>query len=99
MTTSTTPSVGDLVRVSGVFKNASDVLTDPSTVTCKYRTPKGAVTTVTWAGGGVVRDSVGAFHVDIDVTLPGTWVYRWYSTGTVQASEESTFEAAAVELA
>jgi len=38
-----------------------------------------------------VKDSVGVYHADIPVTLPGLHYFRWAGTGTVTAAEESTF--------
>ena len=43
-----TYDVGDQVRVSAVFKNAAGTDTDPTAVTCKVKTPAGAITTYTY---------------------------------------------------
>lgn len=86
---------GDIVRVSTTpgFKNAAGVLTDPTTVTLRWRRHGETETVLTWAGAGVIRDSVGLFHVDITVVEPGLHYYRWEGTGTVTAAEEGTFSA------
>ena len=85
---------GDIVRVSTTpgFANASGVLTDPTTVSLRWRVAGGVETT--WVFGTdaqVVKDSVGVYHADIPVTLPGLHYFRWAGTGTVTAAEESTF--------
>jgi hypothetical protein len=37
-------------------------------------------------GAELVKDSTGVYHVDIDADEAGKWLYRFYSTGTGQAS-------------
>lgn len=90
---------GDVVRVSTTpgFTNSAGVLTDPTTVTLRWRVAGGAETTYTWTavvpGTDIVRDSVGVFHADITVTSPGLHYFRWEGTGAVAAAEEGTFSA------
>lgn len=82
---------GDLIRCSILIK-VSDTPTDPTTLKYKVKDPAGTSTTYTYGtDAALVRDSVGAFHIDISVTLAGTYRYRWESTGTAQGAEEDTF--------
>lgn len=96
---------GDVVRVrtndpavagSG-FKDAAGVLADPTTVTLRWRVAGSAETTWTRPAAGpdtqIVRDSVGVYHADIPVTLPGLHYFRWKGVGVVDAAEEGTFSA------
>lgn len=84
--------VGDLVHCTAVFADAVDVPTDPTTVTFRLRPPMGAALSYVWPGAfQVVRDAVGAFHVDVAPTMPGTWYWRWEATGDVQAVQEGQF--------
>jgi len=85
--------VGDLVRVSAVFKNASAVATDPTAISFKYRKPStGVVTTLVYpTDAALVRDSQGNYHVDISITEKGVWIHKFIGTGAVQAVEESNF--------
>ena len=65
---------------------------DPGTVALALELPDGTVTTYTYAGGTVTKDSVGNYSKDVSVTTPGTYQYRWTSTGTGQGSEEGWFQ-------
>ncbi len=95
---------GTLVRVAtytgpvssptGGFLNSSGVLTDPSTVTLKYRTSEtGAVITVTYPAAPVVKDGTGLYHADLDTTgsAEALWSYEWVGSGLVQAVASSAF--------
>jgi len=84
--------IGDLVRVSAVFKNTLAVATDPTTVSCKVRQPNGTVTTLVYGvNNELVKDSTGNYHTDISVTARGIWMHKFIGTGSVQATEEKTF--------
>lgn len=83
---------GDLVRVTGTFKNAAGELLDPGTVRFKFKDPTGLVTTFTYlTDGQLVRDSLGTFHVDIDANSSGDFFYRWESLGSGKAAAENSF--------
>lgn len=87
-----TYDVGDLVRVSAVFANSAGTAIDPTVVTLQVKVPAGTTTTYTYLTDvALVKDSPGHYHVDVNVTASGEWWYRWASTGTGQAAEESAF--------
>ena len=89
-TTPITPreyDVGDGVRTTSLFK-VSGVLTDPTTVTIKIKSPDGTITTKTWAGGDIVRTSLGVFTHTFTVTAAGSWWYRWEGAGAVIGAAE-----------
>lgn len=79
--------VGDVVRSTATFKVAG-VLTDPTTVTFKYKSPSGTIVTKTYALSEVTKDSTGIYHYDFTVDAAGTWFYRWISTGTAAGASE-----------
>lgn len=82
---------GDLVKVSAVFKRGAG-FDDPTAVTLKLRKGDGTVVTFTYPPAGtIVRDSLGKFHADISIDLPGTWAYRWEGTAPVQSAGQETF--------
>lgn len=84
--------VGDLVRVSAVFKNAAGTATDPTATSIKIRKPDGVVTTLVFGvDGALIRDSAGTFHTDISITMKGEWIHKFIGTGAVQAVEEKNF--------
>ena len=79
--------VGDVVTIYGAWTNAAGSATDPGTVYAKYRDPSGTVTTLQYnVDEALVRDSAGNYHVDIDADEDGKWLYRFYSTGSGQAT-------------
>jgi len=83
---------GALVRVRANFENAAGTAIDPTAILCKYSNPAGTVTTLTYGTDvELVRSATGIYYVDIDASSPGRWNYRFYSTGTGQAAEQSSF--------
>ncbi len=92
MTAANLYDLGDLVRVSGAFRNAAGTLIDPSTVGFEFRKPDGTITSYVYpTHAQLVKDATGTYHVDIDANAAGTWRWRWESTGTGQAAEEGAF--------
>jgi hypothetical protein len=81
---------GDIVILDVTFqaRDSGGVLvpTDPTTVVCSVKAPNGTVTTP-----APVKDTTGVYHVDVDVTLSGTYHYRWEGTGAAQGAEEGRF--------
>lgn len=78
---------GQLVRLSVTFTVAG-VNTDPTTVTCKVKTPDGTTTTQTYNPGNIVRDGTGQYHYDLAAVEKGYTYYGFYGTGTCSAAEE-----------
>jgi len=84
--------IGDRVRLSATF-SLNAVNTDPTTVIVKVRTPRGLETKYTYiTDSAVVKDAVGKYHVDVDITESGYWYQRWQGTGAVVAAEEQSFQ-------
>lgn len=84
---------GKLVRASAAFTNSAGTALDPDAVKVKVRTPAKVTTEYVYGTDAeVVKDSTGNYHLDIDASLSGLYYVYWYSTGTGQAAEESSFE-------
>lgn len=81
---------GDLIRVKATF-TVSSVVTDPTAITLKVKDPDGTITTYTYAGGSITKDSTGVYHKDLSVSNDGVWYYRFEGTGTCQAASENKF--------
>lgn len=82
---------GTEVRVSALFTVAGTP-TDPTTVTAIIRDPDGVETTYLYGTDAeLVKDSTGAYHVDVDADVAGRWVYRFAGTGTAQAALDQVF--------
>lgn len=75
---------GDTKRLTATFRNLSDVLTDPTTVTLTVRDPDGTEASYTYAGGTISKESTGVFYRDHDFTKAGRHIERWTATGTVK---------------
>ena len=86
-------TVGVLVRLSAAFLNAAGTAADPSTVTFRYRTPAGTVTTLVYGvDGALVKASTGNYHVDLAIpNTVGEWTYRWSSTGDPSTAADGSF--------
>jgi hypothetical protein len=83
--------LGDLVRVTFTFKDASGVVADPSVVRFEWKLEQGGTPTAFLYPTGIVKDSTGVYHYDIDASAEGTYFYRAWSTGTGQAAAEDSF--------
>lgn len=86
--------VGDRVRSSVVFTDDATpaVITDPTAVEVTIDPP--GVGTVTYVYGvdvEVVKDGVGEYHVDFDITVNGRWWVQWTGTGAVTAADTTNF--------
>lgn len=78
---------GQIVTVTGTFKNSLQVLTDPSVVMLTVKTPNEVEVTYTYLSGAqIAKTSTGIYTSDLDTTgKRGLWIYTWWSTGTNQA--------------
>tara|TARA_R100000808_G_C2095037_1_gene114012 strand:+ start:539 stop:823 length:285 start_codon:yes stop_codon:yes gene_type:complete len=86
--------VGDLVRLTGTFKDINGTLHDPTAVVLEITDPAGTKTTPT-----PTNSSVGVYDYDLDLNQEGRWLYRFSATGTGQAAEENTLVARAKQTA
>lgn len=81
---------GDLVRLSVNFKDLLGVDADPTTVTLSIIDPdEGAPVGI--ALPPIVKDSIGNYHHDFNVTKVGEYRYEWKGTGTIQSVEVGQF--------
>ena len=83
---------GDLVVCSGSFKNSAGTLIDPTTVAFHYKLENGTSASYLYGTDAeLVKDAVGIYHANLSAGSPGTWYFRFVSTGTGQAAEESSY--------
>lgn len=92
-----TYDIGDSVRTTATFK-VGGVLTDPTTITLKYKNPAGTTVTKTYALSDVVKDSTGVYHFDFTTDTAGTWFYRWEGTGAAKGAAEVQIQVRASEF-
>ena len=74
-------------------RTLDDAAVDPAVVVFLYRLgPTGTITTLTYlTDADLIKDSVGNYHADIDLTTPGTLYWEWRGTGANQAADEGNF--------
>jgi hypothetical protein len=84
--------IGDLMRITGEFRDQFGNYIDPAAVNVTITTPGGTVTTKVYLVDlDLIRDSAGIYHVDISLTAAGLWSYRWFSTGIGQGAATCYF--------
>ena len=86
--------IGDLVTLTGTFTDAptNGTVHDPTTVSVTIREPDGTATTYVYGTDAeVTKASTGVYNCDWSIDQSGQHFYRWFATGTGQASEESSF--------
>jgi hypothetical protein len=78
---------GSTLRIA-VKVQAAGVDVDPTALTVKARKPNGLITSYTYAGATVTKDSVGDYHVDVLLDKGGTWVLGSVGTGSNPGAAE-----------
>ena len=81
---------GQKVRLSATFRDDADDLGDPTAVVAKViHIDDKSVTTYTYGvDAELVRDSLGAYHVDYTFSSSGAWAYRFEGTGVLVTADE-----------
>lgn len=80
---------GAKATLSVTFANASNVATDPSSLTLTIVDPSGNSTVLT--ASDVVKDSTGVYHYLLTVDEAGEWFYQWAGTGTGAVVNQGSF--------
>lgn len=77
-----------VVRLIARFKSIGKVAVDPTAVFVLVDSPDDAVVSYQYGvDAEIVKSDTGVYYIDIDTSGdPGTWSYRWYSTGEHQTS-------------
>ncbi len=91
--------VGQVVRFEAEFRNADNVLTDPTEVLFSWVHPSGISTSLTYEiDASLVRYGRGLYRVDLEVDAPGRWQWSFSSTGSGQAVRDGAFTARAARV-
>jgi hypothetical protein len=80
--------VGASMRSRCYFR-VDGTLTDPTTVTFKFKNPAGTVTTWVYGVGAEVKKSAtGSYWAVVPLDSAGSWYHRWEGTGTAKGAKE-----------
>lgn len=85
---------GQLLRAPAIFRKRDGTLFDPVAVTFRVKRPGSSpqVTELVYGvDADVVKNSVGNYHVLLEVDAAGTWHVRWEGSGPFQAADEISF--------
>ncbi|GMU80033.1 MAG: hypothetical protein AMXMBFR46_28210 [Acidimicrobiia bacterium] len=82
-----THDIGDVVKLTGTFRDAAGDLADPTAVTVTVLEPDGTTSTPTASSA-----STGVWTATVSIDQSGTWRYRWAGTGVVVTAEEGAFD-------
>lgn len=93
---SSTYKLGTSVKVSVQFDDVDGVAGDPATVLCYVQKPSdadGVRTTYTYGtDDDLVKDGTGAYHLWIEATEVGTYVYGFKGDGGLDVANSATFD-------
>lgn len=85
--------VGNTKKLLVEFRNESNALFDPDTVTVKYRCTGGALQTFTYpADSEIIKSATGKYHHYCYLDMAGDWDYRWEGSGSLAAASEGRFK-------
>jgi hypothetical protein len=76
---------GDTYPANVTVRDDDGDLVDPDTLSLNVRDPEGDITTYVYGTDEeVVRDSLGVYYADVEIGVPGMWVFAWSTTNEEQ---------------
>jgi hypothetical protein len=83
--------INDVIRLAVTFADGGTAV-DPGAVTIKIRPPVGDIVTYVYGtDAALVRTATGAYRVDYEPTMHGTYQWRAIGSSTNKAAGEGTF--------
>lgn len=87
-----TYDIGDVVLAVAEFRNASNSLVDPDTVSARTYSPSGSTTTYIYGVDAVLTKlATGRYQLSLEPAASGPWYYKFFGTGTNKGAGESFF--------
>jgi hypothetical protein len=84
--------IGDRVRLTASFTDASSVAADPTGITCQVSRRQIPNSTTTYVySSTITRTGAGVYYVEVTPSAEGVWDYRFVGTGSVIAAGEGSF--------
>ncbi len=81
-----------ILRITVEFRDNNGDLADPTTVDFSYRIDHGAITEYVYGvGSEIVRDSIGVFYTDLELSISGNYAYHFMGGGAIENAIEDTF--------
>jgi len=77
----TTYIAGTTIKAKAEFRNSSNVLIDPTSVTLKYKKPDDSIVTKTTGALEITKTSVGIYEIYLTLDLAGKYSFRWEGAG------------------
>jgi hypothetical protein len=88
-----TYGINNLVHLSVQFTQlVGNTPIDPTTITLLVRAPDQTIATYTYAASQIIRDGVGAYHYDLDVTQTGYYNYQFEGGGNLICQSNDQFQ-------
>ncbi len=86
--------VGDDALLTATFRTVSgNTAVDPTAIFLKVMLPDLSITTYEYGvGDEITRTGTGIYTFTQSCDTAGLYQYRWYSTGTGKAAQESSFQ-------
>ncbi len=81
---------GDKARLTVVFRDLAGALADPTAVIITVKLPHADPVSYSslLSPAIVMRESIGRYHLDLDLGTSGTWKFKWTGLGDLIAAEE-----------
>ena len=91
--------IGEAARLSVAIADPTGAAADPGALRLKTKSPAGTLTTYTYGSSGeLVRDGVGNYHADIQLTAAGQWFWRWETDAPNAGAAEGSLSVASSSL-
>lgn len=83
-------TVGNTIPISATVKDSDGHLFDPDSIVLTLRLPSDAIEVLSFPDS-VTRKSIGIYIANVTVNYPGTWRFKWNTTGEAMAEDTGSF--------
>lgn len=81
------------LETTGTFRDSTDALFDPTTVTCTITSPSGTATVYTYgSSSNLTKTSTGIYVCTYDANAYGTWYEKWYGADANGKITEESYQ-------
>lgn len=90
---------GEVVRLTNAITDTAGAAADPGVLRLKIKPPQGVLQSYVFGVDAIiVKDSAGSYHADLQLSLAGTWYWRWESDAPNPGAAESEATVAASKV-